>query len=322
MQARKALTRPPRFATLLATALFLLVGCGAPPTPVALPEWPAPPSDDTAVRLGVQGYEPAGWGSKALARALSENDLAVAMGTFRTNYGHAIESQAANIALTARRLAGTVVQPGEEYSMNRALGPYDRAHGYGLGRMFVGDRIVPSIGGGVCQVASTLYNAVMLAHLPVSERHQHGLTVPYLPAGQDATVTVSAGLDFRFVNDEPYPILIWADTLPGRWLRITIWGRATPPALHWEHQVSEEYPVRTVTLSQLPAGLPKDWLGERDADGRRLIAPGQSGVRVHSWAVYEYEVPATGGQARQERIDLGEHVYRASPRMIYAPQVP
>ncbi|MDI3298808.1 MAG: VanW family protein [Bacillota bacterium] len=268
----------------------------------------APPGDDESRRTGVAGGAPAGAGDPRVQALLEQYRLKVPMGTFRTHYGHASASQAGNIELTARRLNGQVVPPGQVFSMNGRLGPYDRAHGYGEGRMFLGDRIVPSIGGGVCQVASTLFNAVMLAGLPVVERHLHGLLVPYLPPGQDATVAEEAGLDFRFRNDRAYPVVIAADALPGRWLRVTIWGREAPPQLLWEHQVLGEKPapVERVPAGSEPAG------GEPLPDGSRLLAPGQPGLTVHSWVV------RTGPQGRQ-RIDLGVHTYQPSPRIIQLP---
>ncbi|MDI3317759.1 MAG: VanW family protein [Bacillota bacterium] len=258
------------------------------------------------------GGAPAGAEDPRVRALLRRNRLAVPMGTFRTYYGHASASQAGNIELTARRLNGQVVAPGEVFSMNARLGPYDRAHGYGEGRMFLGNRIVPSIGGGVCQVASTLFNAVMLAGLPVVERHLHGLLVPYLPPGQDATVAEEAGLDFRFRNDRPYPLVVAADVLPGRWLRITVWGRERPDVLLWEHRILEEKPapveVERVAPGSHPAG------GETLPDGSRVLAPGQPGMTVHTWIV------RIGPHGERRRIDLGVHTYQPSPRRIAMPE--
>lgn len=234
----------------------------------------------------------------ALSHRLADLGIPYLMGSYSTNFDHATPSQADNIALAARKLNGQVVDPGQVFSYNAVVGPYTEAGGYGWGRMFVGTRIVPSIGGGVCQGASTLYNAVILSNLKIVERHQHGLTVPYLPPGQDATVTDSGGLDFRFRNDTDKPVLIRAAT-QNRWLTISIYGGKTPPAVTWRHQILETYKktVAFTTDDQLPVGI------------RKTVAPGQDGARVRTWiTIHHPDGPVTR--------DLGIDRYRASPQVI------
>ncbi|MBX6349960.1 MAG: VanW family protein [Clostridia bacterium] len=233
-----------------------------------------------------------------LARQAAELGLAYLMASYSTNFDHASDSQADNIALAAKKLNGRVVEPGEVFSYNRTVGPFTEAGGFGWGRMFVGDRIVPSIGGGVCQPASTLYNAVVLADLAVVERHPHGLTVPYLPPGQDATVTDSGGLDFRFRNDTGRPLLLRASA-QNRWLTISIYGARKPPAVTWRHELLATYPKRTVFTRDpsLPPGI------------RKTVAPGQDGARVHTWITVHYP---EGAVTR----DLGVDTYRSSPEII------
>lgn len=223
----------------------------------------------------------------------------VLMARFSTNFQHATPSQAANIALTAKRLTGRVVAPGAIFSYIDATGPYTAAAGYGWGRQFIGNRIVPSIGGGVCQGASTLYNAVLLAHLQVVERHPHGLTVPYLPPGRDATVTDAAGLDFRFRNTSGAPIVLWAEARD-RLLTIAVYGRTAPPRVTIETQTLERYPFRTEIVRD-PHLAP----GEE-----QVAAPGQDGA-----SSVTYEV-VTWPDGRTQRRLLSRDHYRASPRVI------
>ncbi|MBE3589246.1 MAG: VanW family protein [Firmicutes bacterium] len=236
----------------------------------------------------------------ALSQRLQELGLSYLMGAYTTDFSHATPSQADNIALAARRLNGTVVPPGAIFSYNRTVGPYTRANGFGMGRMFVGARIVPSIGGGVCQGASTLYNAVVLADLEVVERHAHGLTVPYLPPGQDATVTDTYGLDFRFRNDTQAPVLIRA-AAEDRKLTIAIYGAERPPQVTWRHEILATYPktVEFTTDPDLPSGI------------RKTVAAGQDGVTVHSWLIIHRP---EGDEIR----DLGIDTYRPSPQVVAA----
>lgn len=223
----------------------------------------------------------------------------VEMSRFSTNFYHATPSQAANIALTAKRLTGKVVAPGAIFSYVRATGPFTAAGGYGWGRQFVGNRIVPSIGGGVCQGASTLYNAVLLANLQVVERHQHGLTVPYLPPGRDATVTDSGGLDFQFRNDTRWPVVLWAQTTD-RMLTIAIYGRQAPPKVTIETNVLARFPFQTEYVRD-----PKLAAGEQ-----QVAAPGQEGARSVTYEVIQWP------DGKTERRLLSRDTYRASPRVI------
>lgn len=232
-----------------------------------------------------------------LSRRTAELNLPAMLGTYTTGYTHAIPSQEVNIALAASYISGIVVQPGQTFSYNAAVGPYSQANGYGLGRMFVGHRIVPSIGGGVCQVATTVYNAVVLADLEVVERHIHGLTVPYLPPGQDATVS-EGRLDFKFRNNKPWPVMIYA-VGANKVLTVSIYGREKGPPVRWEHETLETYAKWTETIDD----------PETPAGETRELAPGQDGVKVHSWLI----VGAAGSEVRH---DMGISTYKASPQVI------
>ena len=235
----------------------------------------------------------------AFAQLLQREGASVQMSVFGTQFNHASPSQAANIALVARRLTGHVVRPGAVFSYNGLLAPYSRANGYGWGRMFLGQRIVPSIGGGVCQGASTLYNAVLLADLPVVEQHFHGLTVPYLAPGRDATVTDLGSLDFRFRNSTGAPLVLWSQA-ERRWLTIAIYGPRRPPevVIHTEVLARKPFPTVVVRDPRLPAG------------SERVAAPGQDGVTARAWAVIQQP------DGTQKRRDLGTHTYRPSPRVL------
>lgn len=214
-----------------------------------------------------------------------------------TNYYHASDTQALNIELAARRINGAVVPPGGVFNYYRVVGPYTRANGYGWGRAFVGGRIVPSIGGGVCQGASTLYAAVLKTDLTVLERHPHGLTVPYLPPGEDATVAGTA-LNFRVGNPRSTPVLIGA-AAGRRHLTVAIWGQTPGPKVTVHHRILAKvrFPTIVETVSNLAPGTEK------------VVAPGQDGVTAETWL----EIHRPDGVVRK---DLGIDRYRPSPRVI------
>lgn len=123
-----------------------------------------------------------------------------------------------NIVLASRLIRYRVVYPGQVFSFVAAVGPGTRAQGYLPAPTIQDGRMVPGLGGGVCQLSSTLYNAVRAAGLEVVERHHHGLAVHYVPPGRDATVVLPGEhppawlprLDFRFRNGLAHPVYLWA----------------------------------------------------------------------------------------------------------------
>lgn len=116
--------------------------------------------------------------------------------------------RATNIILATAALNNYILLPGDLFSFNRANGPRTAERGYQPAPVIVGNTVVPGLGGGVCQVSSTLYNAVLQAELEVVERYPHSQPVGYVPPGRDATI--SDYLDFKFRNNTDQIILIKA----------------------------------------------------------------------------------------------------------------
>lgn len=126
-----------------------------------------------------------------------------------------------NIFLALLSINNLIVWPKEEFSFNEAVGPRTPERGYRLGPVMGGDGL--GFGGGVCQASTTLYNAALNADLKIVERHPHSSRVPYVPAGQDATVVFGAQ-DLRFVNQFDYPIIIKASIYRGK-ISVSILGK-------------------------------------------------------------------------------------------------
>ena len=133
---------------------------------------------------------------------------------YTTIYDSSNTNRASNIALAAKTINGTILLPGETFSYNGTLGNTTKAKGYKPGGAYVGGKVVQSYGGGICQVSSTLYNAVLYANLEIVERYNHSYAVSYVPAGRDATVAYG-GKDFKFKNTRKYPIKIVASAKNG-----------------------------------------------------------------------------------------------------------
>jgi len=112
-----------------------------------------------------------------------------------------------NITQAAKSINGIVVNPGEEFSFNRAVGPTIEKRGYLPGRIFINGKDAIGVGGGVCQVSSTLFCAAINMGLKTTERHAHSKPVYYVPKGYDAA-TSYGGKDYKFVNNKHFPVII------------------------------------------------------------------------------------------------------------------
>lgn len=144
---------------------------------------------------------------------------------FSTSFTSSGYNRSNNIILSSAKLNGLVLMPGEEFSYNQAVGQRTRAAGFREAGAYSNGKVVQEVGGGICQVSSTLYNAVLYANLEIVERTNHYFNPGYVKAGLDATVSWG-GPDFRFKNNRNYPIRIVTDT-SGKKLKVYIYGLKT-----------------------------------------------------------------------------------------------
>ena len=112
-----------------------------------------------------------------------------------------------NLKLAAKAIDGYVVKAGEEFSFNAVVGKRTKERGYQKAITYVNGEKVKDYGGGICQISTTLYNAALNAQLNVTERHEHGVEVPYIEKGKDATVDYE-NLDLKFQNPFDYSIML------------------------------------------------------------------------------------------------------------------
>ena len=127
------------------------------------------------------------------------------LGSTTTYYNGGQTARTTNVRLAAQHCDGVILNPGEEFSYNDAVGPRTASRGFKSAIVFQDGQEVDGLGGGICQTSSTIYMAVLRADLKVSERHYHMFQVSYTPVSQDATVAWGSK-DFRFVNDTKYPV--------------------------------------------------------------------------------------------------------------------
>ena len=129
------------------------------------------------------------------------------LASFSTKYNPRLKDRSENLRIAAREINGTVVQNGAVFSTNKAIGPRDTSRGFRTAHIFMGKKVVDGVGGGICQSATTVYNAALEAKLQIVERHSHSLPVSYAPSSRDATIYWGSK-DMRFRNNTGGPILI------------------------------------------------------------------------------------------------------------------
>ncbi len=144
------------------------------------------------------------------------------LGTYSTNYNAKIP-RATNVSIAANRINGYVLNPGDLFSFTTVILPRTAANGYVSAPVIVNKEFVPGIGGGICQVSSTLYACMVTCGVPALERHPHSLPVSYIPAGMDATISGTA-VDLKFTNPYDRPMMISATPDNGK-LTVGLWLR-------------------------------------------------------------------------------------------------
>ena len=149
------------------------------------------------------------------------------LGSFTTSYSSSGKARSANVANGAALINGSVIYPGEEYSFYDNVKPFTYDNGYFMAGSYLSGMVVDSMGGGICQVSTTLYNAVLMAELEVTERHNHSMIVTYTQVSGDAAISESAGKDFRFINNTEYPIYIEGITGEDKKITFNIYGVET-----------------------------------------------------------------------------------------------
>ena len=144
------------------------------------------------------------------------------LGTYSTRYDSQNKNRENNISLAISKINELILSPGEEFSYNTVVGARNIASGYKEAKIYSNGQVVYGIGGGICQVSSTLYNTALFANLDIKERHNHQFITSYVEPGRDATV-VYGSKDLKFINNRNYPIKIVATSNNGN-VKISIYG--------------------------------------------------------------------------------------------------
>lgn len=221
------------------------------------------------------------------------------MGTFSTTFSAGNISRSTNIRLAASRINGLVLLPGETFSFNGHLGQRTTAKGFKVAGVYVSGRHDFDVGGGICQVSTTLYNASLQSGLKISSRSPHSLPVPYVPLGRDAAVSFP-NPDLKLTNPYDFPIALAA--IPGKSsIKFSILGeKKTGRTYKFESQVVSTWSrgEKIVHDPSLPYGK------------RKIVDRGGSGRKVRTWKlIYE------DGKL-VEKKDLGYSTYSGGPVIV------
>lgn len=162
---------------------------------------------------------------------------------FSTKYAASNKNRTTNLILAAKKINGTVLMPGETFSYNKVVGARTIQAGYKEAPIYVSGKVEDGIGGGICQITTTLYNAVVYANLDIVERSNHQFVPSYAGPSRDATVVYGA-IDFKFKNNRDYPIKI-ACSVSGGIANFKIWGLKSDN--DYEVQISSRTTGKTST---------------------------------------------------------------------------
>lgn len=219
---------------------------------------------------------------------------------YMTEFDQSNKNRTYNIQLASKLINNILVKPNEVFSLNKALGPRSQQNGYLPATAIINNKLVPDYGGGVCQVATTLYNAVLLAGLTVVERSPHTLPVPYAPVGKDATIAGDL-IDFKFLNNSNYPILI-SSIVQGQKLLVSILG-------HKEGATTQVIKIET-ERSVIKAS--RNYVVDKKlAPGEVIVKKtGRDGYRLKT-----YEVIFEDGQEIKRRL-ISQNELKPEPEII------
>lgn len=219
---------------------------------------------------------------------------------FTTKYNAADTNRTTNLRLACEKINGKVLMPGETFSYNQTLGPRTPATGFKNAAVYENGQVVDGIGGGICQISSTLYNAALMANLEITDRSNHQFVTSYLPAGRDATVVYGA-IDFKFKNSRSNPIKLYA-SISGGVATISIFG------VKDENDCTVTFETRTL------ATLPVTVKYVEDAS----LAPGQEVVKQsgHTGVQTEtYIIKSKDGKVVSKSL-LSKDTYSAMQKII------
>lgn len=222
------------------------------------------------------------------------------IGRYKTSFKTSNADRSGNVRNGTRLVNGTVLLPGDSFSMYQTVSPFTEENGYYLAGSYLNGMVVESLGGGICQVSSTLYNAVLRAELQVDERHNHSMIVSYVDLSSDAAIS-GTSKDFKFTNNTEYPIYIEGITTEDKQVVFTIYGVETRPSnrevLYESEKISETVPEGDKIIAD--PSLPLGSVSTQSA---------HTGYVGKLWKIVKVDGKET------ERVEVNKSTYLPTPR--------
>ncbi len=219
------------------------------------------------------------------------------LGTATTYYGSTWQRNT-NVEVGASKINGTLLYPGESFSVTAAVEPFTAENGYELAPSYESGKVVDSYGGGICQVSTTLYNALLKAELEIIERHNHTMTVSYVDPSKDAAIAEGL-MDLRFANNTDAPVYIEGYGYGGE-LTFTVYGKEYRPA---DRTVS--YESRTISTSE-PSGVKLYARSDANVGYLSQTQSAHAGLTAQLW-----KIVTENGETTETQVNSS--TYQATP---------
>lgn len=223
------------------------------------------------------------------------------LGGFHTSYGTSSAGRAKNVQNGASKINGSVVYPGDSFSVYEAVSPFDAENGYELAGSYENGTTVETYGGGICQVSTTLYNAVIRAELDITERFNHSMIVGYVDPSADAAIA-GTYKDLKFTNNTDAPIYIEGYT-QDMVLYFNVFGQETRPS-------DREVIFESETLSTTDPGVQYQASGGHPIGYISQKQSSHVGYTAQLWKIVKV------GGVEQSREVFNKSTYKASPRIV------
>ena len=219
---------------------------------------------------------------------------------FHTVFNENDKNRNQNIKLASGLINLTMLAPGEVFSFNQVVGRATAERGFKEAPIIVGGQFVPGIGGGICQVSSTLYNAALLSSMEIVERANHGRAVGYLPVGRDATISYGY-LDLKFKNTRSDHVLI-SSRVEGNKLVMRFFGNPVP---------EERVEIVTSDVVKIEPEIKTEVKKDMKPGEKELVQTGSPGYRVTVWRII-YK-----GEEEIQRERLSRDYYKPAPAIYH-----
>ena len=215
------------------------------------------------------------------------------LATFSTYYSQTDKGRCENLSLAASRIDGVLLQPYGDFSFNQTVGKRTKTAGFRQAKVILNGEFVLGIGGGVCQVSTTLYNAAVLSGLSVTEFHNHSLPVSYVPPSCDAMV--SSESDLKLFNTHSFPVKFFANAKNGV-LTVSLYGQKIP----------EKYKLVSQTIGVIEADEPIVVYGDEE----RIVREAKQGIKSEGY-LERYK-----NGVLLERKRIRKDTYAAQPAIV------